>query len=44
MNAELENMEFLWQQQECGNWYKEINIARKQFKPRVKMRRNEDGS
>ena len=41
---ELENMELLRKQHECRKFYKEINITRKQFKPRVNTRRKEDGS
>ena len=41
---ELENMELLRKQHECRKFYKEINIARKQFKPRVSICRNRDGS
>jgi len=37
-------MEMLWKQHECRKFYKEINMARKQFKPRVNICRNEDGS
>jgi len=44
MNVELENMQLLWQQHECRKFYKEINIARKQFKSRVNICRNEDAS
>ena len=44
MNMELENMELLRKQHECRKFYKEINIARKQFKPRVSICRNRDGS
>jgi len=44
MNVELENMELLWQQHECRKFYKEMNIAGKQFKPRVNICRHEDGS
>ena len=44
MNVELESMELLWKQYDCRKFYKEINMARKQFKPRVNMCRNEDGS
>jgi len=44
MNGELENMEMLRKQHECRKFYKEINMARKQFKPRVNICRNEDGS
>jgi len=35
MNVELENMELLRKQHECTKFYKEIDMARKQFKPRV---------
>jgi len=41
---ELECMELLKKQHECRKFYKEINIARKQFKPRVNLCRKEDGS
>jgi len=44
INMELENMELLRKQHECRKFYKEINITRKQFKPRVNTRRKEDGS
>jgi len=44
MNQELENMELLRKQHECKKFYKEINMARKQFKPRVNICRHEDGS
>ena len=44
MNQELENMELLRKQCECKKIYKEINMARKQFKPRVNICRHEDGS
>jgi len=44
MNMELENMELLVKQHECKKFYKEINMARMQFKPRVNICRNEDGS
>ena len=44
MNVESENMEFLRKQYECRKFCKAINMARKQFKPRVHMCRNEDGS
>jgi hypothetical protein len=44
MNVESENVELLQQQHECRKFYKEINMARKQFKPRVNICRNEDGS
>jgi cell division protein FtsL len=44
MNVELENMELLRKQHDCRKFYKEINMARKQFKPRVPIWRNEDGS
>jgi len=44
MNVELENMEFLRKQYDCRKVYKEINMAGKQFKPRVHICRNEDGS
>ena len=38
------NMELLRKQHECRKFYKEINMARKQFKPRVHIYRNNDGS
>jgi len=41
---ELENMELLRKQHECRKFYKEINMARKQVKPRVNIHRNEEGS
>jgi len=46
INMELENMELLRKQHECRKFYKEINMARKQVKPRVNicMSRNEEGS
>ena len=44
MNVELENMEVKRKQHECRKFYKEINMARKQFMPRVNIRRNEGGS
>jgi len=44
MNVELENMELLRKQHDCGKFCKEINMARKQFKPRVHICRNEDRS
>jgi len=40
MNVELE----LRRQHECRKFYKEINMARKQFEPRVHICRNENGS
>ena len=43
MNVELENMELLWKQHECRKFYKEINMARMQFKSRVNICGNEDG-
>jgi hypothetical protein len=43
MNVELENMELLRKQNECRKFYKEINITRIQFKPRVNICGNEDG-
>jgi hypothetical protein len=42
--VELENMDLLRQKHECRKFCKEINIARKQFKPRVYICRKEDGS
>ena len=44
MKVELENLELLRKQHECRKFYKAINVARKQFKPRVPICRNEDGS
>ena len=44
MNVELENMELLRKQHKFRTFYKEINMARKKFKPRVNICRNEDGS
>ena len=44
MNVELENMEFLRLKHDCRNFCKEINVARKQLKPRVRVCRNEDVS
>jgi hypothetical protein len=44
MNAESENMELLQQQHDCRKFYKEINVARKQFKPKGNICKNEDGS
>jgi len=44
MSVELENTEFLRKKHECRTFYKAINMARKQFKPRVHVCRNEDGS
>jgi len=44
MNVELENMELQRKQHDCRKFYKEINMARKQFKPRVHIWRNKDGS
>jgi len=41
---ELEHMELLKKQHECRKFYKEINVARKQFKPRVNICRKEEGS
>jgi len=37
-------MELPRKQHYCRKFYNEINMARKQFKPRVHIRRNEDGS
>jgi len=37
-------MEFLSKQYEYKEFCKEINMARKQFKPRVNICRHEDGS
>jgi len=42
-NLELENIEMM-RKHDCRKFYKEINMARKQFKPRVHIFRNEDGS
>jgi len=44
MNVELENMDLLTLKHECRKFCKEINMTRKQFKPRVHICRNEDGS
>jgi len=44
MNAELENMELLRKQHEWRKFYEKINMARKQFKPRVHICRDDDGS
>ena len=44
MKVELENTGLLRKQHERRKFYKAINIARKQFKPRVHICRNEDGS
>jgi len=44
MNVELENMELLRRQHECRKFYKEINMARKQFVPKIHICRNENGS
>ena len=44
MNMELENMQLLRKQHEFRTYYEEINMARKQFKLRVNMFRNENGS
>ena len=41
---ELENMELLRKQHDCRKFYKEINLARKQFKPRVHICRDENRS
>jgi arylamine N-acetyltransferase len=41
INMELENMELLQKQHECRKFYKEINMARKQVKPRVNIHRND---
>ena len=43
MNVELENIELL-REHECRKFYKGINMDRKQFKPRVHICRNKDGS
>jgi len=40
---ELENVQLLRKQHEFRTFYEEIYIARKQFRPRVNMFRNEDG-
>jgi len=37
-------MELLRKQHECKKFYEAINMARKQFKPRVHTCRNDDGS
>ena len=44
MNVELENMDLLILKHECRIFCKEINMAKKQFKPSFHIRRNEDGS
>jgi len=44
MNVELENTELQRKQHECSKFYKEINMAKKQFMSRVNICRNEDGS
>ena len=44
MNVELENMELVRKQNDCRKFYNVINMARKHFKPRVHICRNEDGS
>jgi len=44
MNQELENMELPSKQYGCKKFYKEINMARKQFKPRVNICRHEGRS
>ena len=44
MNVEIENMELLRLKHEYRKFCKEINMARKQFKPRVCICRKEDGS
>ena len=41
---ELENIKLLRKQHECRKFYKKINIAGKQFKPRVNICKKEDGS
>jgi len=41
---ELENMELMRKQHDCRKFYKEINMTRKQSKPRFHICRNEDGS
>jgi hypothetical protein len=42
MNMVLENMELLQKQHECRKFYKKINMARKQVKPRVNIYRNKE--
>jgi len=42
MNVELESMELLRKQHDWRKIYKEINMARKQLKPRFNICRNED--
>jgi hypothetical protein len=44
MSVEFESMELLRKQHECRKLYRKINMARKKFKPRVNICRNEDGS
>ena len=44
MNVELENMELLRKQHEWRKFYNKINTARKQLKPIVHIRRNDNGS
>jgi len=44
INMELENIKLLRKQHECRKFYKKINIAGKQFKPRVNICKKEDGS
>jgi len=44
MNMELGNIELLRKQHECRKFHREINIARKQFKPRVYICGTKDGS
>ena len=44
MNVELESMELLRRQHERRKFYKEINMAIKQFKPRIHICRNKNGS
>jgi len=44
MNVELENLELRRKEHECSKFYKEMNMARKQFMPRVTIYMNEDGS
>jgi hypothetical protein len=44
MSVEFENMELLRKQHECRKFYEKIDMARRKFKPRVSICRNEVGS
>jgi len=44
VNVEIENMELVRKQLDCKKFYKEINMSREEFKPRVHVCRNEDRS